>query len=175
MDRGDSVEEWLAGVIMEKTMGMPYEIRWARENEWAPAMNMIWRTFLQYDGKDYTQEGIRNFFDFITDEELHTAFLRGEYQMMVALEKGRIIGVGSLRNRNHLSLLFVDGAYHRMGVGSTILIRLCNYLEQEMGERYMSLKAAPYAVEFYRKQGFRIVRPEEEYSGIRVTSMIKVL
>ncbi len=37
----------------------------------------------------------------------------------------------------------------------------------------MSLKAAPYAVEFYKRLGFRIVRPEEEYSGIRVTSMEK--
>lgn len=160
---------------MEKTVGMPYEIRWARESEWAPAMKMIWRTFLQYDGKDYTQEGIRNFFEFITDDDLYTAFLRGEYQLMVALEKGRIIGAGSLRNRNHLSLLFVDGDYHHLGVGSTILIRLCDYLEREMGERYISLRAAPYAVDFYRKLGFRTVRPEEEYSGIRVTTMVKVL
>lgn len=160
---------------MEKLVGMSYEIRWARESEWAPAMKMIWRTFLQYDGQDYTQEGIRSFFDFITDEDLHTAFLRGEYQMMVALAGDRIIGAGSLRNKNHLSLLFVDGAYHHMGVGSSILIRLCDYLEREMGERYISLKAAPYAVDFYRKLGFRTVRPEEEHSGIRVTSMVKVL
>ena len=160
---------------MEKAVNMSYEIRWARESEWVPAMNMIWRTFLEYDGKDYTQEGIKNFFNFITDNDLYTAFLRGEYQVMVALAQGKIIGVGSLRNKNQLSLLFVDGAYHRMGVGSAILIRLCDYLEHEMGERYMSLKAAPYAVDFYRKLGFRIVRPEEEHSGIRVTSMIKVL
>lgn len=162
-------------MMMENTMGMSYEIRWARESEWAPAMQMIWRTFLRYDGKDYTEEGIKNFFDFITDNELYAAFLRGEYQMMVALVEGRIIGAGSLRNKNHLSLLFVDGAYHRKGIGSTILIRLCNYLEQEMGERYMSLKAAPYAVDFYRKLGFQTVRPEEEISGIRVTTMIKML
>ncbi len=160
---------------MEESVGVPYEVRWARKNEWAPAMNMIWRTFLEFDGKDYTEEGIRNFFDFITDTELYDAFVRGEYQMMVALRSGRVIGAGSLRNRNHLSLLFVDGAYHHMGVGSAILIRLCDYLEREMGERYMSLRAAPYAVEFYHKLGFRTVKPEEEFSGIRVTTMIKML
>lgn len=160
---------------MDNVMVKPYEIRWARESEWAPAMKMIWRTFLEYDGKDYTEEGIRNFFDFITDNELYTAFLRGEYQMMVALVEGRVIGAGSIRNRNHLSLLFVDGAYHRMGIGKAILIRLFDYLEREMGERYMSLKAAPYAVDFYRKLGFRTVKPEEEISGIRVTTMIKML
>jgi len=54
------------------------------------------------------------------------------------------------------------------------LNRLCEYLKVEEGERYMSLKAAPYAVGFYRKVGFREVAPEEEYSGIRVTPMEKV-
>ena len=38
----------------------------------------------------------------------------------------------------------------------------------------MSLKASPYAVNFYRRLGFRVVKPEEEYSGIRVTAMEKV-
>lgn len=160
---------------MEEKMGLPCEIRWARENEWSPAMKMIWRTFLRYDGKDYTREGIRSFFDFITDDNLHTAFLRGEYRMMVALADDRIVGAGSLRNINHLSLLFVDGDYHRKGIGSRILTRLCSYLDKELGERYISLKAAPYAVDFYRKLGFRTLRPEEEYSGIRVTAMIKML
>lgn len=150
------------------------QIRWAHDSEWAPAMKMIWRTFLKYEGKDYTKEGIQNFFDFITDDELYTAFLRGSYQMMVAVEGSRVIGAGTIRGRNQLSLLFVDEAYHHMGVGRAIMNGLCRYLKEEAGERFMSLKAAPYAVDFYRKLGFRAVKPEEEYSGIRVTEMEKV-
>ena len=151
-----------------------FEIRWAHESEWSPAMMMIWKTFLKYEGNDYTPEGIRSFFDFITDDDLYASFLRGEYQMMVALVNGEIIGAGSLRNRNHLSLLFVDERFHRMGVGSSILKRLCDYLKTEAGERRMSLQASPYAVNFYKKQGFRQVKPEMEYSGIRVTAMEKI-
>ncbi|MGN0402424.1 MAG: GNAT family N-acetyltransferase [Acetatifactor sp.] len=152
----------------------PYEIRWAKKEEWSPAMKMIWRTFLKFEGNDYTREGIRNFFKFITDEDLFQAFLKGEYLMLVALDRGRVIGAGSIRNKNHLSLLFVDEEYHRRGVGREIMTRLCRYLKEEAGERYMTLKAAPYAVNFYKKLGFMAVRPEEEYSGIRVTSMEKV-
>lgn len=155
-------------------MQIPYEVRWARENEWAPAMKMIWRTFLKFEGSDYTQEGIKNFFDFITDDALYTAFTKGEYQLMVALDGDEVIGAGSIRNRNHLSLLFVDERYHHRGVGRTILTALCDYLKREEGERYMSLTAAPYAVNFYKRLGFRTVKPEEEYSGIRVTVMEKV-
>lgn len=152
-----------------------YDVRWARENEWAPAMKMIWKTFLKFEGKDYTQEGIRNFFDFITDDDLYVAFLKGTYRMMVALDGERVIGAGSIRNRNHLSLLFVDEEYHHMGVGTSLLMGLCDYLRREAGEYRMSLKAAPYAVNFYRKLGFQTVKPEEEYSGIRVTAMEKLL
>jgi len=148
-----------------------YPIRWAKAEEWEPAMKMIWRTFLKFEASDYSDEGIRNFLDFITDEKLFHAFLRGDYQMMVALDKGKIVGAASVRNRNHLSLLFVDEAYHKKGIGRRLLDRFCTYLEQEMGENYMSVKAAPYAVGFYLKIGFRPVSPEEEIGGIRVTSM----
>lgn len=155
-------------------MQVPFEVRWAKEEEWGPAMRMIWRTFLRFEGRDYTREGIRNFYDFITDDDLYVAFLKGEYQLMVALDGQKVIGAGSIRNRNHLSLLFVEEGYHRMGVGRAILTAVCDYLKQEAGEKYISLKAAPYAVNFYRRLGFRAVRPEEEYSGIRVTEMEKV-
>ncbi|MBR1930290.1 MAG: GNAT family N-acetyltransferase [Lachnospiraceae bacterium] len=150
-----------------------YVFRWARIDEWIPAMDMIWRTFLKFEGDVYTEEGIRNFYEFITDNDLYRAFLSGRYQMMVALDGEKIIGAASVRNGHHLSLLFVDEMYHRKGVGRTLMEHMCHYLQYEAGEAYMSLKAAPYAVEFYRKLGFRIVGAEEEYSGIRVTPMEK--
>lgn len=154
---------------------IPYEVRWAKTEEWAPAMKMIWKTFLKYEGEDYTEEGIRNFLEFITDDDLYVSFLKGDYQMMVALDKERVIGAASVRSYNHLSLLFVDEEYHRQGVGRALMNRMCEYLKKEVGEKYMSLNAAPYAVNFYRKLGFRAVRPEDVYAGIRVTSMEKVL
>ena len=157
-----------------KRKKLPYEIRWARTEEWIPAMMMIWKTFIKFEGMEYSEEGIQNFFEFITNDELYQSFLKGNYQMMVALDGGRIVGAGSIRNCNHLSLLFVDEEYHHRGIGASLLLNLCDYLKQEAGERYMSLTAAPYAVNFYRKLGFFEVAPEQEISGIRVTPMEKV-
>lgn len=152
----------------------PYEIRWAYEQEWDSAMAMVWKTFLKFEGPDYTEEGIQQFRDFISDEQLHTAFLRGTYQMLVALDAGKVIGVATVRYCNCVSLLFVDEAYHKKGIGRALMCTLCRYLKEEAGERFVALKAAPYAVNFYRKLGFRAIRPEEEISGIRVTSMEKI-
>lgn len=155
-------------------MQTAYQIRWAKITDWTPAMKMIWRTFMDFDSKDYTQEGVKNFFDFISDGELYEAFVRGDYQMMIALDGERVIGAGTIRNRNYLSLLFVDGNYHYQGIGKAIIDEICTYLKEEAGERYISVKASPYAVRFYQKLGFRQISPEEKYSGIRVTPMQKI-
>lgn len=152
-----------------------YEYRWAGVHEWVPAMDMIWRTFQKFEGDVYTEEGIQNFYDFITDGQLYRAFLNGSYRMMVALDKGRIIGVASVRNRNHLSLLFVEEVYHRRGVGRGLLERLSVYLKTQMNESILTVKASPYAVEFYKKVGFQITAPEECISGMLVTAMQKEL
>ncbi|MDL2301398.1 GNAT family N-acetyltransferase [Lachnospiraceae bacterium OttesenSCG-928-D06] len=153
---------------------LSYEIRWAKESDWNHTMDMVWRTFLVFEGKEYSQEGIQSFFDFITDEKLHRLFTEGKYQMVVAADGEKIIGMASVRGGNHLSLLFVDEAYHRRGIGKALMTKLFRYLQEEAGERYISLKAAPYAVNFYRRLGFQTVCPEEEYAGIRVTPMEKV-
>lgn len=154
---------------------IPYEVRWAKKEEWFDTMEMVWKTFLKFEGNDYTEEGINNFFEFISDGKIYDMFLRGEYQLMIALDGNRVVGAGSIRNRTFLSLLFVDEDYHRQNIGRTIINALCDYIKNEEGERYMSLKASPYAVNFYRKLGFKIVAPEESYSGIRVTAMEKIL
>lgn len=154
---------------------LPYEIRWAKQDEWTAIMNMVWKTFVKFNASDYTQEGVINFREFIHDKDVYNAFIKGTYQIMIALDGPRIVGMGSIRDRNKLSLLFVDGDYHHQDVGRTIMAKLCKYLRDEMGEISISLKASPYAVEFYKKIGFRVVSPERAYSGIRVTSMEKLL
>lgn len=138
-------------------------------------MDMIWRTFLKFEGQDYTEEGIRNFYEFITDVNLYRAFQEGRYQLLVALDGEKVIGAASLRNGHHLSLLFVEEAYHRQGVGRDLLNNLFQYLKNEAGERIMTVTSSPYAVEFYRSLGFRQMGPEKTFSGIRVTSMEKIL
>ena len=62
-----------------------------------------------------------------------------------------------------------------MGGGASLVERMAEYLKKDRHEIYMSVKAAPYALGFYYRVGFHACSPEEEYSGIRVTSMEKFL
>ncbi|MCR5739175.1 MAG: GNAT family N-acetyltransferase [Lachnospiraceae bacterium] len=144
---------------------------WATPDDWTQAMSLVWTTFMEFEAADYGPEGVGHFFEFITDDDLHSAFLKGNYPMVVARLEGRIIGVGSLRGGNRLSLLFVHKDYHRLGIATQILDKLCIYLRDVVHENSMIVRAAPYAVGFYEKNGFVALEPERNISGIRVTTM----
>lgn len=153
----------------------PYEIRWMKPEEWDETMDMVWRTFMKYEAVDYTPEGIRNFYAFLHDGELKRWYLEGIYPILVAVYEGKIVGEISARQGNFISLLFIEEAYQRKGIGRELIRRMAEFMKSERHEIYMTVKAAPYAVGFYRKLGFRVSRPEEHIAGIRVTSMEKFL
>ena len=152
-----------------------YEIRSAYRDEWDDAMALAWKTFMQFEADCYTIEGIKNFEDFITDTTLYRMFVMGAYQMFVALDHNQIIGMITLRDDSHISLLFVDEKYHRQGVGRALIEYLREYLLSEAGVSRVTVNAAPYGVAFYHKLGFRDLRPEEESDGIKYTPMEFIL
>ena len=157
----------------EQGVSLPGEItfRWASREEWQPAMSLVWKTFMASEGKEYTPEGVRHFFEFITDDDIHTAFLNGGYQMMLAMEGGQMVGVGTLRSGNRLSLLFVAEGHQHRGIGRALLDRICAYLREEAGERSITVTAAPAAVNFYRKCGFLATSAQQDHAGILVVPM----
>lgn len=152
-----------------------YQIRSAYRDEWDDAMALAWKTFLQFEADSYSMEGIKNFEDFITDTTLHRMFIMGAYQMFVALDHKQIIGMITLRNASHISLLFVDEKYHRQGIGRALIEYLREYLLSETDISRVTVNAAPYGVAFYHKLGFKDIRPEEEKDGIKYTPMEFVL
>lgn len=149
-----------------------FKIRWAYRQEWESAMAFVWKAFLESEGSKCTQEGKDRFYSFIWGIDLKETYLKGEYPVMLAVEKDTIVGIASVRYHNHLSLLFVDRCRRGKGIGRALMTAAIQYV-RDAGERYMSLQAASDAVNFYRKFGFRVIRPEEEFSGIKVTCMEK--
>lgn len=158
---------------MEKTL--PVQIRFAGPHEWDEAMALVWKTFLVFEAPDYLPEGVRSFEKFITDAALRRMFEMGVYQMLVSVYGGKIVGTITLRDKTHISLLFVEEKYHFMGVGRALVTHLCHYLKEEAGERRLTVNASPYGVEFYHKLGFRDMGPEALADGIRYTPMEKCL
>ncbi|MCR5404885.1 MAG: GNAT family N-acetyltransferase [Butyrivibrio sp.] len=134
-------------------------------------MKLAWNTFARFDAPDYSQEGIENFHKFVNDDMLRKMFIAGQYQLFVATDDDRYVGMLSLRERSHISLLFVDEEYHRHGVASALIRFVSKYVLTEEGIDRITVNASPYAIGFYHKRGFVDLSGETVADGIRFTPM----
>lgn len=147
------------------------QIRKAEPADWDGAMELAFRVFLKYEAMEYGPEGIKNFAQFVTDEDLKKMFLIGEYLLFVAKEEDKLVGLISLRSGNHISLLFVAEEYHRRGIGTRLVRHLQEYMLQNTRYEKLTVFASPYGVPFYHKIGFADIGKETRRGGIIYTPM----
>lgn len=147
------------------------KVRPAGPDDWQPAMDLAWRTFMKFDAADYCQKGVDNFREFVTDNTLYRNFCDGKYPVFVAQMGQETVGVISLRNGNHISLLFVDGIYHRRGIGNALISYVKDFLRDEVKVGNVTVFAAPYAYSFYKAVGFKEIGYETERDGMIFTPM----
>lgn len=151
-------------------MDVDYVIRPAKTDEWEDAMALAWRTFNKFVAPEYSDLGIKEFYDFVSDNGVRKMFLIGEYKVWIAVKDNEVIGIVSVRSKRHISLLFVDGGYQKCGIGRNLLYTAAEYM-LENGETYATVNASPYGVEFYHRIGFKDTGEERVESGMRVTPM----
>lgn len=95
--------------------------------------------------------------------------------MMTAYDGERMVGMITLRNQMHISLLFVDKAYHFRGIGKMLIRQMAVFAKKEFGSSRMTVNASPYGVPFYHKLGFCDVGPQKCEDGIIYTPMECIL
>ena len=108
-------------------------VRFAYHSDWDGAMKLAWDTFVKFNAPNYSDEGIENFKKFVNDDMLRKMFIAGHYQLFVAVEDDKYVGMLSLREKKHISLLFVDGDYHGNGIGSALIKYVSKYVLEEEG------------------------------------------
>ncbi|MBR5421130.1 MAG: GNAT family N-acetyltransferase [Lachnospiraceae bacterium] len=165
--------------------GQEVQILHATADDWEGAMALAWRTFSQFEALYYPPEGCESFIEFISGNDLRKMFMMGRYRMFVAKCDEKLVGLISIREHNHISLLFVDSAYQSSGIGRALLKAAEDYLwdrdilpldnEEDMildilynkeEEHFVTVNAAPSAVQFYIRCGFEQEGPQMEDSGI---------
>ena len=147
------------------------DIRFIDPDEWEDAMALADRTFLRYDASMFDKDGVDHFRNFISDNFLKRMFEIGQYQVVGSYYYGKIVGVISLRNDHHISLLFVDGEFHRQGIGRRLVGEIADYARLKLHQKELTVNAAPYATEFYHKLGFRDSGERTTENGIVFTPM----
>ncbi|WP_104400598.1 GNAT family N-acetyltransferase [Vibrio penaeicida] len=99
--------------------------------------------------------------------DLKTAFDRSKFHSVKAVDNGKLIGFGALREGSYITHLFVDKELQRSGVGKKLLQHLLAHSKKDC----VRLKASVNAVSFYESQGFEATDSESEVSGIRFVPM----
>ena len=123
------------------------------------ALSLVWRVFLEYEAPDYTQQGVDEFCKTIHDEGFLAAL-----SFKGAFINGELVGVIATRSAGrHIALFFVDGKFHRRGIGRQLL--------QSVQAEKMTVNSSPYAVPIYIKLGFCPTAPEQTVNGLRFTPM----
>ena len=141
----------------------PFPIRRLSEDERQTALDLAWVVFSEYESPDYSQEGTEEFRKCLHDEE----YLSG-LNYYGAFDEEKLIGEIAIRpDRKHICFFFVDGRYHRRGIGTRMFRRL---LEDYSGET-ITLNSSPYGLPFYKAIGFVPTDEEKTVNGIRFTPM----
>ena len=139
------------------------EIRELKKEEYALALKLSLDVFSQFEAPDYSQEGANEFKAALSDTEfVKTLRIYG------AFDGGALVGtLATRKGGEHISLFFVDGAYHRRGIGRALF----TLAAADNASGKLTVHSSPYAVEVYHRLGFRDTAPERTENGIRYTPM----
>lgn len=138
-------------------------IRQLKNCELETALALVWHVFCEYEAPDYTQEGTNEFLKTINDTKIMSALT-----FYGAFIKDKLVGVIATRNNGaHIALFFVDGNFHRRGIGKRLFQKILNSADCPK----LTVNSSPFAVPFYRKLGFNTTDSEQTVNGLRFTPM----
>lgn len=140
------------------------EIRKILNDEMKEALALVWKVFLEYEAPDYTEEGIQEFKKAIDDEKWVN-----DRDFYGAFENNKIIGVIATRDLSHIALFFVDGNYHKQGIGR----KLFNKVSELNNKEFFTVNSSPYAHEVYKHLGFEDTDVEQCINGLKFYPMKK--
>lgn len=133
------------------------------ESKMQEALNLVWNVFLEYEATDYSEEGVKEFKKSIEDPDwIDAREFYGAFD-----ENNKIIGVIATKDNTHIALFFVDGKFHRQGIGR----ELFNKVKSLNSMGFFTVNSSPYAHEIYRHLGFVDTNIEQCINGLKFYPM----
>lgn len=134
--------------------------------------NFVWMIFSEFIAREYSLEGIETFRKFIEPKELEKLLKSKNFLIMGCFEKEKMIGVIAVKDFCHISLLFVDKAYHRKGIAKELFAKTVKRCMQENPKiKEITVNSSSYAVEIYERLGFKQMGPQTTKDGITFVPM----
>ncbi|MFI5323811.1 MAG: GNAT family N-acetyltransferase [Thermodesulfobacteriota bacterium] len=122
--------------------------------------NLVARSFNEFVAPDFGEDGIEEFFNYSNPRALRKRS-EDDHFVLVAEAEGVIAGMIEIKEMRHVSMLFVDKAFHRRGIAKNLLNAALDRMKSNgRPPEKVAVHSSRFAVPFYEKLGF--VRTEEE-------------
>lgn len=152
---------------------IPYEKKYL-----APMCDLIQRTFLGFNKKEFSKEWAKHYIHFYdltrNRERLEMSTTSPNSIAYLAMDKNKVVGVVRW-GKEYCTNLFVDGDYQRQGIAWKLMEAYENNCKK-LWAKIIKLRATQYAVPFYAAYGFKKTTWLRSYKGrALVQPMKKVL
>ena len=156
-------------------MNNPIQIRLMNPGEEVEVVNLVARSFNEFIAPDFPDEGIEEFFNYANPRALKKRS-DGSHFVLVAEAEGAIAGMIEIREMRHVSMLFVDKAYHRRGIAKELFSAALDRIKSEhRPPKKVTVHSSRFAVPFYESLGFVRTGAEKIIHGVIHIPMALVL
>ena len=136
------------------------------------AINMVKKVFKEYVGKDYSEEGNKEFLGFLLSNKMKDRLRNNLNKTFVAKFNSEIIGLLEIKNYDHISLFFIKKEFQGKGIGRNLFEYYLREIKQKNCDiRTISVNSSIYAEKIYIKLGFKKINEIQEKNGIKYLPM----
>ncbi len=147
------------------------EYREMKAGEACEVSDLVQSQFRKYIAHTYKPQGVEKFLMFTTPDSLLERKMAGQL-ILVGEYGGSMVGVITIRDGSHISLMFVHDTFHRQGIGTELVRRATEKIRTvHPGVCRITVNSSPYGVPFYGLLGFRATGPEMFKNGMLITPM----
>lgn len=146
-------------------------IRELADDEEHAVADLVMRSFLTHVGHEYSANGVEEFVRYADASALRGRLESGRCFTLVAVADDDVVGMIEFRDRDHLSMLFVDDRFHRRGIARTLVGRAIGRLGESGVVSEISVNSSRYAVPAYEHLGFEVSDRERTVNGITFIPM----
>ncbi|NLD92715.1 MAG: GNAT family N-acetyltransferase [Fibrobacter sp.] len=133
------------------------------------AFSLVKKVFNLFVASDYSSEGVETFFRLVTADYIESLNSRNGF-VYGAFSDEHLVGIIAVRDRNYISLFFIDSDFQGIGIGG----KLFEIARKEIagnGEIAINVHSSPFAVPVYEALGFEKTDIELCEAGVRYTPM----
>ncbi len=143
-------------------------------DEMNAALDLAETVFMEFEAPYFSKRGTDSFLNFLRGKRMRDMLKSGGMSVWGCFQNSLLVGMLALRDGEHISLAFVDGEFHRRGIGRKL------YAEAEKhaisrGVIEMTVNASDYGIPFYKAMGFAPADMQTISDGIIFTPMKKRL